>query len=152
MRIEDLSAFNAVRETGMAKLLPPHPRIAIGHSIDQASRHSAKGNKLQEGMLNRVSAVVHAYDPCLSSSTHAQGILPMQIELVSPDGTVLDTLRSESLVLTCVGGSSEFDGRRQEGGFSTPRQCRPTTGGEVVSYFATPFFTGEVCLVRRVCP
>jgi len=30
MRIEDLSAFNAVREAGMAKLLPPRPRIAIG--------------------------------------------------------------------------------------------------------------------------
>jgi NADH-quinone oxidoreductase subunit F len=30
MRIEDLSAFNAVREAGMAKLLPSRPRIAIG--------------------------------------------------------------------------------------------------------------------------
>ncbi len=30
MRITDLSSFNAVREAGMAKLLPAHPRIAIG--------------------------------------------------------------------------------------------------------------------------
>ena len=26
---------------------------------------------MEEGMLNRVSAVVRAYDPCLSCSTHA---------------------------------------------------------------------------------
>src|SRR5512137_292384 len=30
MRITDLSSFNAVREAGMAKLLPSRPRIAIG--------------------------------------------------------------------------------------------------------------------------
>jgi NADH-quinone oxidoreductase subunit F len=30
MRIEDLSTFNAVREAGMAKLMPSRPRIAIG--------------------------------------------------------------------------------------------------------------------------
>jgi hypothetical protein len=29
-RIEDIGAFNAVRETGMAKLVPSIPRIAIG--------------------------------------------------------------------------------------------------------------------------
>jgi NAD-reducing hydrogenase large subunit len=73
-----------------------HNNLAIGRSIDQASRHFVKANKLQEGMLNRVSAVVRAYDPCLSCSTHAQGIVPMQIELVSPDGTVLDSLSSGS--------------------------------------------------------
>jgi NAD-reducing hydrogenase large subunit len=73
-----------------------HNNLAIGRSIDQASRHFVKANKLQEGMLNRVSAVVRAYDPCLSCSTHAQGIVPMQIDLVSPDGTVLDSLSSSS--------------------------------------------------------
>jgi NAD-reducing hydrogenase large subunit len=73
-----------------------HNNLAIGRSIDQASRHFVKANKLQEGMLNRVSAVVRAYDPCLSCSTHAQGIVPMQIDLVSPDGTVLDSLSSGS--------------------------------------------------------
>src|SRR5579864_789890 len=29
-RIEDIGAFNAVREAGLAKLLPPVPRIGIG--------------------------------------------------------------------------------------------------------------------------
>ena len=32
-------------------------------------------------MLNRVSAVVRAYDPCLSCSTHADGTLDLQISI-----------------------------------------------------------------------
>jgi NAD-reducing hydrogenase large subunit len=40
-------------------------------------------------MLNRVSAVVRAYDPCLSCSTHADGVLALRIELVAADGSLL---------------------------------------------------------------
>ena len=29
-RIEDIGAFNAVRENGLAKLVPPVPRIGVG--------------------------------------------------------------------------------------------------------------------------
>jgi NAD-reducing hydrogenase large subunit len=46
-------------------------------------------------MLNRVSAVVRAYDPCLSCSTHASGLLAMTIRLVHPDGTILDELTTD---------------------------------------------------------
>ncbi len=44
-------------------------------------------------MLNRVSAVVRAYDPCLSCSTHADGLYPMEISLVGAGGQILDTAR-----------------------------------------------------------
>jgi len=71
-----------------------HNNLALNRSIEQVSRYYVKGNRLEEGMLNRVSAVVRAYDPCLSCSTHADGIVPMRIELVSPAGEVLDTLSS----------------------------------------------------------
>ena len=47
---------------------------------------------LSEGMLNRVSAVVRAYDPCLSCSTHASGLLAMRIQLVDSAGNILDEL------------------------------------------------------------
>ena len=43
-------------------------------------------------MLNRVEAGIRAYDPCLSCSTHAVGQMPLQVELVAADGTVLDTV------------------------------------------------------------
>jgi NAD-reducing hydrogenase large subunit len=56
------------------------------------SKHFIDGNRLQEGMLNRVSAVVRAYDPCLSCSTHADGMLPLRIQLVGSGGEVLDEI------------------------------------------------------------
>jgi len=71
-----------------------HNNLAIGDSIQQVSEHYINGNKLQEGMLNRVSAVVRAYDPCFSCSTHASGQLAMQIRLYGPDGVMLDELYS----------------------------------------------------------
>ena len=72
-----------------------HNNLAIGRSVQQVSEHFIVGSKLSEGMLNRVSAVVRAYDPCLSCSTHASGLLAMEILLFGPDGDVLDRLMSD---------------------------------------------------------
>ena len=67
-----------------------HNNLAIGRSVQQVSEHYIDGTKLTEGMLNHVSAVVRAYDPCLSCSTHADGSLAMTIQLLDPDGKLLD--------------------------------------------------------------
>jgi NAD-reducing hydrogenase large subunit len=71
-----------------------HNNLAIGRSIKQVSEHFIDGNKMEEGMLNRVSAVVRAYDPCLSCSTHASGLLAMKIQLVDAGGNVVDELKA----------------------------------------------------------
>ena len=71
-----------------------HNNLAINRSVEQVSRRYVNGNKLEEGMLNRVSAVVRAYDPCLSCSTHSEGMVPLQISLVDAAGQVLDELES----------------------------------------------------------
>ena len=71
-----------------------HNNLAIGKSIQQVSEHFIDGKKLHEGMLNRVSAVVRAYDPCFSCSTHASGQIAMKIRLFAPDGAVLDEICS----------------------------------------------------------
>jgi len=70
-----------------------HNNLAMNRSILQASQHFVDGNHLREGMLNRVSAVVRAYDPCLSCSTHALGMPDVWVRLLAPDGTLLDELR-----------------------------------------------------------
>jgi NAD-reducing hydrogenase large subunit len=44
-------------------------------------------------MLNRVEALVRAYDPCLTCSTHASGPIALQVELRSSEGVLLDELR-----------------------------------------------------------
>jgi len=71
-----------------------HNNLAMGRSIEQVAKRFVDGTKLKEGMLNRVSAVVRAYDPCLSCSTHAAGQTALRIQLVSPQGAVLDELRT----------------------------------------------------------
>jgi len=67
-------------------------RVHIPITTDSAVEFYVNGQKLEEGMLNRVSAVVRAYDPCLSCSTHAGGVVPLRIELLGPDGVKLDEL------------------------------------------------------------
>ena len=67
-----------------------HNNLAINRSVEQVSKRYVHGDKLEEGMLNRVSAVVRAYDPCLSCSTHASGLTPLRIELLDAGGRLLD--------------------------------------------------------------
>jgi len=45
------------------------------------------------GMLNRVEALIRAYDPCLSCSTHAFGEMPMVVQLINSSGEVIDEIR-----------------------------------------------------------
>src|SRR5581483_6226135 len=71
-----------------------HNNQAIGRSVLQVAKEYVHGEKLEEGMLNRVSAVVRAYDPCLSCSTHAAGTISVRIQLLASDGRVLDEIRN----------------------------------------------------------
>ncbi len=50
------------------------------------------GNKLTEGMLNRIEAAIRCYDTCLSCATHAIGKMPLEVTLLAADGTVLDSI------------------------------------------------------------
>lgn len=69
-----------------------HNNLAMNRGVFQVARHFVDGERLQEGMLNRVEAVIRAYDPCLSCSTHALGKMPLRIQLLAPGGDVLDEL------------------------------------------------------------
>ncbi len=67
-----------------------HNNLAISRGVLQVARRFVDGNRIQEGALNRVSALVRAYDPCLSCSTHALGMVPVVLELQGPGGELLD--------------------------------------------------------------
>ncbi|HWR51784.1 MAG TPA: Ni/Fe hydrogenase subunit alpha, partial [Bryobacteraceae bacterium] len=71
-----------------------HNNLAMDRSVEQVAKRFVDGTKLSEGMLNRVQAVVRAYDPCLSCSTHATGGPALAIELRGADGTLLDEIRT----------------------------------------------------------
>ena len=69
-----------------------HNNRALSTGVRQVAEHFIHGEKLEEGMLNRVSALVRAYDPCLSCSTHAIGTPALDISLLDVRGELLDRL------------------------------------------------------------
>ncbi len=67
--------------------------LAMNKGVYQVARHFVRGDKLQEGMLNRVEAVIRCFDPCLSCSTHALGQMPLHVQLLAPDGEIIDQVK-----------------------------------------------------------
>jgi NAD-reducing hydrogenase large subunit len=70
-----------------------HNAVAMNRSILQVAKHYVRNDRLTDGMLNRVEAVIRAYDPCLSCSTHAAGRMALDVQLWSQDGELVDQIR-----------------------------------------------------------
>ncbi len=70
-----------------------HNNMAMNRGILQVAKHFVRGERLTPGMLNRVEALIRAYDPCLSCSTHAFGEMPLVVQLYNSSGEKLDELR-----------------------------------------------------------
>lgn len=66
--------------------------LAINRTVAQIARHFIRDGQVSEALLNRVEHGVRCYDPCLSCSTHAVGQMPMQVRVVSPDGSLLQEI------------------------------------------------------------
>jgi len=69
-----------------------HNNLAMNAGVKQVAQRFVHGARLSEGMLNRVEAVIRTFDPCLSCSTHAIGQMPLHIQLIAPNGEVLDEI------------------------------------------------------------
>jgi NAD-reducing hydrogenase large subunit len=67
-----------------------HNNLAYNKAVTQVAKKYVKAETLQEGMLNRVEAVIRAFDPCLSCATHAVGSMPLEIQLLDSNGKLLD--------------------------------------------------------------
>jgi NAD-reducing hydrogenase large subunit len=67
-----------------------HNNLAIRRGVHDVATRFIDGNHIEEGAVNRVSALVRAFDPCLSCSTHQLGMAAVRIELRGPDGELLD--------------------------------------------------------------
>ncbi|MGO8806815.1 MAG: Ni/Fe hydrogenase subunit alpha [Candidatus Bathyarchaeia archaeon] len=67
-----------------------HNNIAYNRAVTQVAKKYVKAKTLQEGMLNRVEAVIRAFDPCLSCATHAVGQMPLDIKLFDVEGKLVD--------------------------------------------------------------
>ncbi len=72
-----------------------HNNWAMCNAVDSVAKTYVKGPDVKEGMLNRVEAAIRAYDPCLSCSTHAVGQMPILVEILGPDGELVQTLKRD---------------------------------------------------------
>ncbi|MBL0224431.1 MAG: Ni/Fe hydrogenase subunit alpha [Geobacteraceae bacterium] len=79
-----LTGVNLIVATG-------HNSRAMDRTITDIARRHIRGDRLTEGLLNRVEHGIRLYDPCLSCATHLHGRPGMTIELLAPDGKVLDS-------------------------------------------------------------
>jgi len=69
-----------------------HNNLAMNRSVQQVAERYVQGNQLQEGMLNRVEAIIRCYDPCLSCASHAVGQMPLHVQLRDAAGRIVDEL------------------------------------------------------------
>ena len=69
-----------------------HNNQAMNLAIRAVARQYLDGQTLTEGLLNHIEVAVRAFDPCLSCATHALGKMPLSVELLDADGTVVDAL------------------------------------------------------------
>ena len=67
--------------------------LAMNRTVAQIAKHYLHGNEIPEAMLNRIEHGIRCYDPCLSCSTHAVGRMPLHVQLLAPEGKVLDEIR-----------------------------------------------------------
>ncbi|MEW5788405.1 MAG: Ni/Fe hydrogenase subunit alpha [Pseudomonadota bacterium] len=69
-----------------------HNNQAMNEAIRRVASQYLDGQTLTEGLLNHIEVAVRAFDPCLSCATHALGKMPLELELLGPDGALLDRL------------------------------------------------------------
>ena len=69
-----ITAVNLIIATG-------NNNLAMNAGVKQTALMFMDGNNITDGALNRVEAVIRCFDPCLSCSTHALGIVSSKIEI-----------------------------------------------------------------------
>jgi NAD-reducing hydrogenase large subunit len=65
---------------------------SMNRSVLEVAKQYIKGDKIEEGMLNRVESTIRCYDPCLSCSTHAMGKMPMVINVLDAEGSIIKSV------------------------------------------------------------
>jgi len=67
--------------------------LAMNRTVRQLAMQYLDGTKVTEGILNRIEAGIRCFDPCLSCSTHAIGMMPMHVRVVDEEHRLLSEVR-----------------------------------------------------------
>jgi NAD-reducing hydrogenase large subunit len=62
----------------------------MNRAVESVAKTYLSGQTITEGLLNHVEVAIRAYDPCLSCATHALGRMPLEVQVLDREGSVLD--------------------------------------------------------------
>jgi len=63
----------------------------MNRAVQKVAEQYLEGkDEITEGLLNHIEVGIRAYDPCLSCATHALGQMRLNVQLIGPDGVVVD--------------------------------------------------------------
>jgi NAD-reducing hydrogenase large subunit len=83
---------NGLIKTANLIIATGHNNMAMNRGVLQVAQQFINSKGVTEGGLNRMEAVIRAFDPCLSCSTHAFGAMPLHIEMRGPDGELVNEI------------------------------------------------------------
>ncbi|WP_333823182.1 Ni/Fe hydrogenase subunit alpha [Pinisolibacter sp.] len=66
---------------------------AMNEAIRSVALSHLDGKTITEGLLNHIEVAIRAYDPCLSCATHALGKMPLEVDLIDAEGTLVQRAR-----------------------------------------------------------
>jgi NAD-reducing hydrogenase large subunit len=82
-----------------------HNNQAMNEAIRHVAVRYLQGRELTEGLLNHIEVAIRCFDPCLSCATQALGQMPLAVELVAADGSLVHALaRNGDGSLACSEG------------------------------------------------
>lgn len=72
-----------------------HNYFAMDKAVNEVAKMLIKGDRVEEPLLNQVEMAIRCYDPCLSCATHQIGKMPLEIQIVTPEGEIARLLRRD---------------------------------------------------------
>ncbi len=66
--------------------------LAMNEGVKQVAQEFVDGKNITDGALNRVEAIIRCFDPCLSCSTHALGVVSSKVEVRDHNKKVIDII------------------------------------------------------------
>ncbi|MEM2648816.1 MAG: Ni/Fe hydrogenase subunit alpha [Candidatus Bathyarchaeia archaeon] len=69
-----------------------HNNLAFNIAITQAAKRYINGGAASRDLLNRIEAVIRAFDPCLSCATHAWKPINLIVEIYDSKGNIIQRL------------------------------------------------------------
>ena len=80
-----ITAVNLIIATG-------NNNLAMNAGVKQVAKEFVDAHNITDGALNRVEAVIRCFDPCLSCSTHALGIISSKIEIQDHNKNIIKVI------------------------------------------------------------